>query len=847
MSRAQVAQLRQDAERAIKAIEAQPIPDDDGVRTKRDRALTEATELLRLAKDPITIGVVGEFSAGKSLLIGTLLGKPDLLPIEGRATTGNVTALRLMPAESGTDSHIDDREPVVVEYLSEDRLNNAARYMVRQLIEAAVNVPGLDTAPLTELVDTALDDLFASVETWCRQLWSTGATKEEERNPEVKHAAWELLRLRETVRNAATLVGQSLEVSQKMAKAALDLGDRAPIPKEFPEPRIQLLDRDTVRRNPDALRATFLLIRRVVYTVRVPAKIWDLSALRDENEVMLLDFPGLGSEASHNRDEHLCERELEDVSTILVVLKGDHPGAKGPQKFYSMMQKPGRSWATLADAILIAGNQFDRVAAPTLPSAEPVDITRITSASEDLRGFRTTVRDLIDQREHQCQVVSSVAAMDYYQLSYHEGSPESREKIALAVREAGPKVAVWGELGRRLEAARPGDPWGAQLRALGTDGGIAALRALIENHAQIRGLRLKVEVMDRHRQIMVTHLERLCRAITTAASPVATARQQGQRLSAFLRELVTGLQSVRRQAVDPTQFPASAGSAVTVTSPLVDQLRAETVRRVYEWPQWNDILGRAENFVVPRRAVAVRRRRSRVIDEWASEDTDTTTVLFRSFQAVVAEVGELAADQVLAAAKSWAEDRHQELAPLRERYADEELRELVQRAFDELEREQRRRDLRLTALEDALDLEWLSPAFDDEVANLGEPDQEVTDRFPLRSDHLLPWHPQRSADPDTFTDRATRHQIEVFRIRRAVARAAADLVAEYADTVLSALGNLVREEIEDRIQPRIPTAIDLRRIAPTRARRGAPPAAEEPREDPSSAPVCVLLAEWSMR
>jgi predicted GTPase len=850
VSRAQVAQLREDAQWAIKAIDAQPIPDDDSVRAKRDDALATATTLLQLAKEPITIGVVGEFSAGKSLLIGTLLGKPDLLPIQGRATTGNVTALRLIAAGSDANSHADDR--IVVEYLSRDQLAKAARHMVGQLAAAALNIPGLDTSPLTEF-DSSPDDVFATdkffakVRSWCRQLWRTGPTKEEERNPEVKHAAWELLRLGDTVRNAAALIGQSVEVPEKMAETALDLGDREPIPDVFPESSVRILDRAAVQQKPNALQATFLLIRRVVYTVRIPPRVWDLSALRDENEVMLLDFPGLGSEASHNRDEYLCQSELEDVSTILVVLKGDHPGAKGPQKFYSMMQRPGRDRATLAQAILIAGNQFDRVVAPTLPNTEPMDITRITGVSEDLRGFRTTVRDLIDKHEHHCQLTSAIAAMNYYKLSYHKGSPESREKIALAMQEAGPRVTAWGELGRRLEAAHPGDPWGAQLRALGNDGGIGALQALIETHARRRGLGLKAERMDRHQQKMIIQLERLCRAVTTAASP-ATARQQGLRLSIFFHELVNQLNSVRKRTADFTHFPSAAGGATTGRKSLVEQLRAKAVCRVYEWPQWNDILGRAENFVVPRRPVTVGRK-GRIFDddEWTSADTDTTTVLYQSFQAVVAEIGEMATEQVLATAKKWAEERHHELEPLRERYADEELRDLVERAFDDLDHDPKRRSQRVTALDRALDLmTWLSPAFDDEVDQLRVPDQDITDRFPLRSEHLLPWHARRPVDPDARADRDARHQVEVFRIRHALARAAADLVAEHAVTMLVALGEMVRDEMT-RIQRRIPTDIELHRIAPPRVTRGAPPSADKPADDPSSAPVCALLAEWSTR
>jgi hypothetical protein len=45
----------------------------------------------------VKIGVVGEFNAGKSLLLGSLIGYADALPISEVPTTGNVTALWFRP------------------------------------------------------------------------------------------------------------------------------------------------------------------------------------------------------------------------------------------------------------------------------------------------------------------------------------------------------------------------------------------------------------------------------------------------------------------------------------------------------------------------------------------------------------------------------------------------------------------------------------------------------------------------------------------------------------------------------------------------------------------------------
>ena len=61
----------------------------------RNELMVAAESMRSHAGQAVTIGVVGEFSAGKSLLLGLLLGKPDLLPVSDDPTTANVTALQL--------------------------------------------------------------------------------------------------------------------------------------------------------------------------------------------------------------------------------------------------------------------------------------------------------------------------------------------------------------------------------------------------------------------------------------------------------------------------------------------------------------------------------------------------------------------------------------------------------------------------------------------------------------------------------------------------------------------------------------------------------------------------------
>src|SRR5690348_5465437 len=95
---ANLQQLRSYAVDVSGCSEAVGIP--TGLLTQRDELKGLADEIIREIDAPLRIGFVGEFSAGKSLLLGVLVGQPDLLPVSSEPTTGNVTELRFIRAGS---------------------------------------------------------------------------------------------------------------------------------------------------------------------------------------------------------------------------------------------------------------------------------------------------------------------------------------------------------------------------------------------------------------------------------------------------------------------------------------------------------------------------------------------------------------------------------------------------------------------------------------------------------------------------------------------------------------------------------------------------------------------------
>ena len=71
--------------RKIDSVPQRPSQEEDWVPTSLDDCLLRLREAaentIKLATSPVKIGVMGEFSSGKSLLLGSLIGYADALPV----------------------------------------------------------------------------------------------------------------------------------------------------------------------------------------------------------------------------------------------------------------------------------------------------------------------------------------------------------------------------------------------------------------------------------------------------------------------------------------------------------------------------------------------------------------------------------------------------------------------------------------------------------------------------------------------------------------------------------------------------------------------------------------------
>ena len=183
-----VRKLKAYAQAVLTALEAEPPATDPAVGRTFEAIRTAAEETLRRAGSPIKIGVVGEFNAGKTLVLGSLIGYADALPVSEVPTTGNVTALRFRPRP---DLHRTEVGPFTVEFLDRATALDCLRELLKVAEERAwdAGLPAEERKTLTDLCERARAGPWAEVEGWCRQAWAHGG---DNPNPALRNLLREL-------------------------------------------------------------------------------------------------------------------------------------------------------------------------------------------------------------------------------------------------------------------------------------------------------------------------------------------------------------------------------------------------------------------------------------------------------------------------------------------------------------------------------------------------------------------------------------------------------------------------------------------------------------------------------
>src|SRR6516165_6660023 len=129
-----IRKLKTYAQTVLAALQNEPPVTDPEIERVFQEIRTAAQETIRRAASPVKIGVVGEFNSGKSLLLGSLIGYADALPISEVPTTGNVTCLRLRPQAEPRQTQIG---PFWVEFLDRATAVDCLRELLKVAEERA--------------------------------------------------------------------------------------------------------------------------------------------------------------------------------------------------------------------------------------------------------------------------------------------------------------------------------------------------------------------------------------------------------------------------------------------------------------------------------------------------------------------------------------------------------------------------------------------------------------------------------------------------------------------------------------------------------------------------------------
>jgi hypothetical protein len=617
-----IRRLKTYAQSVLTAVKGEPLVTDAAIERVFDDIRMAAQETIRRAGAPVKIGVVGEFNAGKSLVIGSLIGYADALPISEIPTTGNVTALRFRPQKELRQTAIG---PFHIEFLDWDTAVDCLREML-QVAEARTRDAGVGAAErkvLGRLRDQAGSGPWAEVEAWCKAVWAHGG---EHPNPALRHLLRELVWFARCCQSAAgtnLLKARGVEertvtVGAETAREALALPrssssitvrkfeDLPDAPGPMPQPP-----------NAEWLRKAFPLVRRVDVEVGVAERIWDLSGMQGAGEWVLLDFPGLGAAESGVRDGFLCKRELREVQTILILLDGRRPGGEGGPVIFNLMNADRPAGQDLRDSILVVINRFDQLPIQAdggelvlerlvgwsdpasrspdhLPAADPAPVhekdvlAQLPALSTMLIGARN-----LTHRDDRIVVFSALWALgDWHKILPNDvpvGSPEFLTTLTNLLKAPPPLRLKWERLAPLLREADPLSPLARWLDDVTRDGSLGRLQKLVVEHVAQHGLKQLLDYVRVSAEELARAVRKLPKKRPQPAGAKGLTTEAVRQAVDGLYDVYTALKAEYEQAA-PELTVLRDGRAIPLQQHVCDQVTCS----VFEWPVWNELLNKVQ-------------------------------------------------------------------------------------------------------------------------------------------------------------------------------------------------------------------------------------------------------------
>jgi hypothetical protein len=641
------------------------------------KSLKDAAEnTVKLASSPVKIAVMGEFSSGKTLLIGNLIGYADGLPVSEIPTTGNVTAIHLVQQEELKTTKFDN---FIVEYLDHAEVKQCLEFMLEEAKKRA-QPSELPALPQVNL-ETLNRDTLNPYEDWCKEAWN------QTQNQELHYLLRELLIfIRTYVDYGADLCSQSLKITHHtIAREGLKLTSKSLVTPDtkFEEiPSISKVTMNTNRPSAELLQNSFSLIRRVNINVKISKEIWNLGTTQDTAKFILLDFPGLGAANSGVRDTFVSLRELEKVQTILILLNGRTPRSPSANKIFNVIQQKRRE-QPFKDFILVGVGRFNQLPIESeqkfdqlIKSVANNSLTE-TTVFQQLSGLKA----IIDQASALSQpdrIVLLDQLIGLADLAKNSGAVKVGSQQFLAKIEDQNDISLqhskwmrdkWQSLSESLLKTDPDSSLGKQLGDFAQEGGIPKLRELILNHVAEHSLRELYEDTRKNAEKLRQQQNQLKQILSELG--IKTEESQGL---INLRSYLVNMKSTYNLMRDNLGTePLKNAKGVPISNVIKD----EVTYKILEWSEWHLLFNNSQDGVIivsqeddddePRR----RRRRTKSNIPTKSDD------FYSVFDRTVKELQVFTRDHIKQAIINFLQQLSDKLVP-EIQYFDENLNERME-------------------------------------------------------------------------------------------------------------------------------------------------------------------------
>ncbi|MBO3459361.1 dynamin family protein [Aetokthonos hydrillicola Thurmond2011] len=555
-----------------------------------------ANKTVELASSSVKIAIMGEFSSGKTLLVGSLIGYADALPLSELPTTGNVTAIHLVQQEGFKTTEFDN---FTVEYLSHEKVKECVGFM---LDEARKRGQASELPPFPKVNSTTLNEETLNLyEKWCESAWN------QTQNTDLLSLLRELvIFIRACVSYGGSLCGESLTITHTTAREGLELTSISPVKQSLKFEDIPEVAKLSVNKNqpsPELLQNSFSLIRRVNIYVKISKEIWNLGTTQDAAKFIILDFPGLGAADSGVRDTFVSLQELEKVQTILILLNGKRPGSDNANKIVNMIRQK-RPTQNLKDFILVGVGRFNELPIEEQKLNQLIDNSANNPLTEkSIYQELPVLRTIIDQASAFTSKPDRIVLLDQLiglanlaqvSPSVKVGSQEFLAKLGdqndISLQQSKRMRDKWQSIGERLLTTDPHSSLGQQLRYFAYDGGIGKLQELIFNH------------------VAAHSLKQLCDETTSAAKKLH--KQQND-----LKTILSNLGISLEESPALSELRSSIGKMKSTYNSFKNNLAKETLKdargipinevikdevtyRILDWKQWNLLFKQAQNGII---------------------------------------------------------------------------------------------------------------------------------------------------------------------------------------------------------------------------------------------------------